>query len=493
MFFAGPVRSLVRFVVRFRVRSLVRFPVRFPVRFVVRSLVRSLVRFLVRSLVRFLVRARVRSSCSLSSSPSLLSPPPQTMTITTDGTAQKIGFKNAKDKAYLNYVRIVKTEFIRRDHLEILPGPHALKESGTLVAWEAGLNSLYEKYPERWGPERFSDLGERRNYANFFLVAQTKKARSDINIAKNKKEAEEKAKKEAEEKARKESEAKGKKKVAAKRPLPYDDTVQKVRGRKRPRDDSDPNSFQSSPPGPSTFVRYSTASRHSSPSHHLQRYNFTRPSPLPQPQRETKSDRPELKFKSFVVLLKVKQFSQASYDLLWKFEGLHEWILAKAPTLSGQSILCWSDLTIRNAEFAELREHELKEKVPFFISDQSSWDAAVMAAQINRMTADEFSGISLKVTLATDPSAPPHSEGDIIVPERTETGGGTGDRDAPKAPEVVVVGDDDDEEEEEDTEGILGELNEFEKLWEQDDDVARSSEEEEPPAAAAGPSNPSKR
>ena len=61
-----------------------------------------------------------------------------------------------------------------------------------------------------------------------------------------------------------------------------------------------------------------------------------------------------------------------------------------------------------------------------------------MAAQANPMMVDQFSGICLKVALASDPMAPAHSDGDIIVSEETNTGGGAVGRDAPlEVPEVV--------------------------------------------------------
>ena len=100
----------------------------------------------------------------------------------------------------------------------------ALKDAGTLLAWETGLHDLYKTYSDRWGPGRFSDLGERRTYANFFLVTQAKKARADIALeAKRAVETAEKAKKEVKaKKEKKEAEAKKQAvgKAIARPPLP---------------------------------------------------------------------------------------------------------------------------------------------------------------------------------------------------------------------------------------------------------------------------------
>ena len=156
---------------------------------------------------------------------------------------------------------------------------------------------------------------------------------------------------------------------------------------------------------------------------------------MPPPKRRKELERPDLKYKSFIVFLKGPQFTQGSYDSLWDFDTLLKWILEKKPTLSRQRILCWTELTVRNPEYAELREHKLDEKFPCFFTDQSSWDAAVMAAQTNRMMGDQFSGISLKAASAEDPTVPAHSNEDVIVSE--ETGGGVVGKVAPS--EILEV------------------------------------------------------
>ena len=70
-----------------------------------------------------------------------------------------------------------------------------------------------------------------------------------------------------------------------------------------------------------------------------------------------------------------------------------------------------------------------------------------MAAQTNRMMVDQFSGISLKVALASDPAVPPHSDGDVIVSGETNTGGGA----------VVSGSENSDDEEDEELGEELGE------------------------------------
>ena len=82
--------------------------------------------------------------------------------VSTEALLRKLGFTSTNSAEYIEHVRSVKYDFLRRDHSTILPGPAALKDAGTLLAWETGLNDLYETYPDRWGPGRFSDLGERQ-------------------------------------------------------------------------------------------------------------------------------------------------------------------------------------------------------------------------------------------------------------------------------------------------------------------------------------------
>src|SRR5437588_9853028 len=100
--------------------------------------------------------------------------------VSTEALLTKLGFTSTNSAEYIEHVRSVMYDFLRSDHSTILPGPAGLKDAGTLLPRETGLNDLYEMYPYRWGLGRFSDLGEYRTYANFFLVAHAKKARADI-------------------------------------------------------------------------------------------------------------------------------------------------------------------------------------------------------------------------------------------------------------------------------------------------------------------------
>ena len=335
--------------------------------------------------------------------------------VSNDELVRKLQLGSVNSKEYTEHVRSVKFEFIRRDHIELLPGPHALRAKGDHLTWETGLNLLYQAYEDVWAEDRFADRAERRAYAHFFLVAQTKKARADIageekkaeakaTEAKEKEEKEAKAKKAREAKAnlRREPELKGQ---FGEGSSPTFAGTQKARGRKRLRNDSDPR--YSSPHRLPSLVRYSSATVRSS---------LARDSPSPPPKRQRWVERPNLKFRSFVVLMKTGgRFAQASYDSLWEFEELVKWILAKKPTLAGQQILCWVNVTIRDSEWAELREHQLDEKVPCFVTDQSSWDAAVMAAQANRINPDDFTAIRVDIASATDPDAPPHTGDDAFL------------------------------------------------------------------------------
>ena len=87
------------------------------------------------------------------------------MPITTDQIVRKLGFSSVTNKEYVEHIRSVKHEFLRRDHTDVLAGPKALKDEGQTVVWERGLELLCEEYPEIWHIGRFSGSGERRSYA----------------------------------------------------------------------------------------------------------------------------------------------------------------------------------------------------------------------------------------------------------------------------------------------------------------------------------------
>ena len=322
--------------------------------------------------------------------------------ITTIGLATRLGFNGPNDPDYVEHVRSVKYEFLRRDNDHLLAGPQSMKRLGQLAAWEIGIDRLCEAYPELWGEDRFSaDLGARHDYANYFLVNQAKKARADMAVeAKQAEEAAQRARRE-EEKARKAGET----------------TSQRARGRKRAF--YEPGSTQSSPTGRrSSALRYSSTPRGSSPPNN---------SSPPPPKKRKAFEGPDLQFKSFLVLLKKgATFAQNPYLPVSEFGALLKWILSNNPTHSGKPIVCWTEITMRDTDYAKMRDLALNDKIVCFISDQSTWDAALMSAQLNHPKADQFSGISLKVALATDTTAPPHEEGDDFVLEDPASAGTTG-------------------------------------------------------------------
>ena len=229
--------------------------------------------------------------------------------VTTAQIVRWLGFKSSTNKEYVDHVWSVKHEFLRCDHTVVLLGPQALEDAGRVVVWEQGLELLSKAYPEMWDIGRFSGPGERRTHAYAFLMAQLKKARYDIG----------KEKEAAVAKAKKAAEARAKKEAAAKPITSARTKSQKVRGRKRNRNDSELTSPLQPPP---SFARYSSASRHSSPT----RYSSM---PPPNRQKELPVERPDLRFKSFIVFLKGPQFTQGSYDSLWDFDALLKWILEK--------------------------------------------------------------------------------------------------------------------------------------------------------------------
>jgi hypothetical protein len=250
---------------------------------------------------------------------------------TTEQLATRMGFTNQWAPEYIDHVRAVKATFLREEHPELLVGPQAIEEStGSLASWENGLNMLYERYPERWTPGNFEGgLSQRRGFANFFLVAQAKKARSDIALEQRK----------ATQKAAAATAA------TTRASRPTGSYLQKAHGRKR---------------APSEL----STNRASSPSSLLA-------SSLPASSKRAKIvEKPELQFRSFIVLLQDRDNPPATpYDEVWQFEDLIKWILAKNPSLSGKRIVCWSDIVFRDADYAEMIRVNIGTKRPRMIAD----------------------------------------------------------------------------------------------------------------------------
>ena len=84
-------------------------------------------------------------------------------------------------------------------------------------------------------------------------------------------------------------------------------------------------------------------------------------------------------------------------------------------------------MTIRDEDYSDILGCKHNEKLNRIISDQSSWVATVMAAQINPPKPDTFLGIPIFACLETDARAPEHDEADMIVPQTgtVEWGQGT--------------------------------------------------------------------
>ena len=69
--------------------------------------------------------------------------------VSTEELLRKLGFTSTNSAEYIEHVRSVKHDFLRRDYSTILSSPAALKDAGTLLTWENELNNLYETYPDR--------------------------------------------------------------------------------------------------------------------------------------------------------------------------------------------------------------------------------------------------------------------------------------------------------------------------------------------------------
>ena len=85
------------------------------------------------------------------------------------------------------------------------------------------------------------------------------------------------------------------------------------------------------------------------------------------------------------------------------------------------------EMTIHDEDYSDILGCKPNEKLNRIISDQSSWVATVMAAQINRPKPDTFLGFPIFACLETDAGAPEHDEADVIVPQTgtAEWGQGT--------------------------------------------------------------------
>lgn len=310
------------------------------------------------------------------------------MVMTGDDIAKKLGYDSTNAAEYAEHVQSVKREFLRRDHQDLLEGPKAIRDkTGSNLIWELGLDDFYKKYDEMWSLDRFgNNASARRTYANNFLLAQAKKARQD----------------DAEE--RKKAEAAAKKK--AERERQNTASSMKTRGRKRFRMEPPLSRNVSSPSG----QKSSSPHRHSP---HSSQY-----SPPPSPKRRKMIEKPDLKFPEFAIILKgLPNPPATSYDSTWKFEDLLNWILQKLSSLRGQRIVCWTEVTIRDEEYSDMLGCALNEKCNRMITDQSSWNAAVMAAQANRLKEDHFYGIAIFALLEIDTTTPEHSEEDVISPQ----------------------------------------------------------------------------
>ena len=333
------------------------------------------------------------------------------LSLTPNSMAKHLWFDSASSPGYIEHIRSVRNGFLRLVAPEILCWPQAILEAeGSLLKWEEGLKRFYEHYPELWALENFKTPKERRIYSNHFVLAHAKKARAE-DQAEIKRAAAIARRKLVEQKNRGSS--------------------QRARGRKRARVDSDSSPSR---PRPSSNPRGWSPSRSSPPAWSPKRPKVTQP---------------DLPSKSFPIILKGTPSRDPPanfFSEVWDFEELLSWVLKKNPPSAGQHILLWTEITIRNEGHSQMLGYDIGAKCRRFISDQASWNATLMMAQLNHV-AGVFPGLAIEVALAKD--IPDHDEGDVIAlaerlnhPESAEAPGPGGNEEGVHPPEPEPEDDD---------------------------------------------------
>ena len=140
----------------------------------------------------------------------------------------------------------------------------------------------------------------------------------------------------------------------------------------------------------------------------------------------------ELRFRSFTVTFgsgnRDVRIHSTSYGSVNRFPDLVRWAREKAPQLRNVSIILKTNFVIRNEEFREIFRVPLGSTVERVISDQGSWNAAVMASQANRLNDGSYAGL---LVLATDViGGGDHLPSERIAPDYTgeDEGEGTPER-----------------------------------------------------------------
>jgi len=136
----------------------------------------------------------------------------------------------------------------------------------------------------------------------------------------------------------------------------------------------------------------------------------------PRAKRQRQVDMPELRFSSFNVTFRGPNSVQddpnnpqvpnrsrvhsTSYRSVHQFPHLVRWARARTPLLQGERMMLKTNIIIRNDEYLDLFAVAQGDRVERVISDQGSWDAAVMMAQGNRPNEDAFAGLFVEAISA---------------------------------------------------------------------------------------------
>ena len=141
----------------------------------------------------------------------------------------------------------------------------------------------------------------------------------------------------------------------------------------------------------------------------------------PPAKRPRQVDLPQLRFTSFSVSFRGPNSFRIHYTTYFsvnKFPSLVRWVREKAPQLNGRSMLLKTTITVRNDEYLDLLpDTELDGRVEMIISDQGSWNAALMMAQGNRPNEGSYAGLLVVAVAATEDSE--HGVEEEIGPDHT--------------------------------------------------------------------------
>ena len=141
----------------------------------------------------------------------------------------------------------------------------------------------------------------------------------------------------------------------------------------------------------------------------------------PPAKRPRQVDLPQLRFTSFSVSFRGPNSFRIHYTTYFsvnKFPSLVRWVREKAPQPNGRSMLLKTTITVRNNEYLDLLpDTELGGRVEMIISDQGSWNAALMMAQGNRPNEGSYTGLLVVAVAATEDSE--HGVEEEIGPDHT--------------------------------------------------------------------------